>query len=497
MSPSSSSDEDDRLSARSPSSVPRLRGAANYTTWKATLSAVLLGRGLLSLVTSSTKPLPASDDRLKWERRNEKAYAAIFLSLDPVVTASLPADLAPYDAAALWAQLSTSYASSNGARKAALLGLLVNTKLAEGADPLKHLAFLLATYKDLIATGLALDDHSFALIALHSLPGSYQPVTGSLFHQTSVSSTDVFSAIQAEVQRRAGIGAAGRNKTTSTALATTSAPRNTRDKDRLQNDPNAYCEEHQAHGHATENCFVRFRKDAAARVASRSSGPRTASVAVATAASSEPEIASAFVATASAYIAVGQRDAASFWLDSCASDHMVFDRRLLDDLSPSSGAVQVGDNRSISITHTGSVQLVGASGKTIRLKNVLLVPDLGRNLVSVGRLEAAGFALKFGNGRVTVHPSPTAPASIDGARKDFIYVLHVVRPASFGAPRSATASAALATSSEALRSWHHRLGHLNVRDVAKMAADGAIPGVSFSRADVDDFFCNACHLGKA
>jgi hypothetical protein len=201
MSPSSSSDEDDRLSARSPSSVPRLRGAANYTTWKATLSAVLLGRGLLSLVTSSTKPLPASDDRLKWERRNEKAYAAIFLSLDPVVTASLPADLAPYDAAALCAQLSTSYASSNGARKAALLELLVNTKLAEGADPLKHLAFLLATYKDLIATGLALDDHSFALIALHSLPGSYQPVTGSLASRIRARSSLLAQAERLSVSR--------------------------------------------------------------------------------------------------------------------------------------------------------------------------------------------------------------------------------------------------------------------------------------------------------
>jgi len=62
-------------------------------------------------------------------------------------------------------------------------------------------------FKDLIDTGLALNDH--ALVRLdHS---SRRPVTRSLFHQTSVSSADVFSAIQAVVQRRAGIGPAGRN----------------------------------------------------------------------------------------------------------------------------------------------------------------------------------------------------------------------------------------------------------------------------------------------
>lgn len=53
--------------------------------------------------------------------------------------------------------------------------------------------------KDRLQTIIALDDHSFALIALHSLPAPYQPVTVSLFHQTSISSADVFFAIQADV----------------------------------------------------------------------------------------------------------------------------------------------------------------------------------------------------------------------------------------------------------------------------------------------------------
>ena len=298
------------------------------------------------------------------------------------------------------------------------------------------------------------------------------------------------TAIEAEVTRRQGTGV----KIRSTALVTTrssSAPSFSSQTGSLPNlpkDDKAYCDEHKAYGHATENCIIRFKRLALARI-----GNPVSSAAVATVV--DVTDAEAFVSTVAAYSVVSTpRERDCFYLDSCASDHMVFDHSLLDGVVPHSGHVRVGDDRFTPITGRGSLRITSTAG-IVKVSNVLLVPALGRNLISVSKLEADGFYSSFGGGKVRVSRSFAGPSVLSGHIHDNIYVLDT-SAALIGAP-STLPLASVATSTESLMFWHRRLGHLNVRDVVKMAKDGLLPGFSVDTTDVNAFTCDACLAGKA
>jgi hypothetical protein len=71
-------------------------------------------------------------------------------------------------------------------------------------------------------------------------------------------------------------------------------------------------------------------------------------------------------------------------LDSGASHHVTADLDNLSLHSPYNGHddVMIGDGTSLSITHTGSTK-ISSPHFTFKLSNILCVPTMKRNLISV------------------------------------------------------------------------------------------------------------------
>ncbi|GJV30383.1 hypothetical protein Tco_1386831 [Tanacetum coccineum] len=90
-------------------------------------------------------------------------------------------------------------------------------------------------------------------------------------------------------------------------------------------------------------------------------------------------------------------------MDSGCSYHMTPRLDILFDfLECDEGSVQLGDNRECKIRGIGKVRIQLRDGSSLVLHNVRYIPELKRNLISLGILEKEGFTVKLQSGKVKV-----------------------------------------------------------------------------------------------
>lgn len=90
-------------------------------------------------------------------------------------------------------------------------------------------------------------------------------------------------------------------------------------------------------------------------------------------------------------------------MDSGGSYHMTYRRDYLFDFKEYDGGnVLLGDGREYRVRGTGKVQVQMRDGSSFVLDNVRYVPELRRNLISLGTLEKEGFTVKMQSGRIKV-----------------------------------------------------------------------------------------------
>ena len=96
----------------------------------------------------------------------------------------------------------------------------------------------------------------------------------------------------------------------------------------------------------------------------------------------------------------------SVWfLDSGASFHMTGDRDLFNDLDEKDLGVHIemGDDGRYSATGIGTISFEREYGKPFVLKEVMHVPGLKKNLISVAMLEDKGYDVVFSEGKDFLH----------------------------------------------------------------------------------------------
>nr|GEZ33812.1 zinc finger, CCHC-type [Tanacetum cinerariifolium] len=92
------------------------------------------------------------------------------------------------------------------------------------------------------------------------------------------------------------------------------------------------------------------------------------------------------------------------WItNSGGSYHMTHRRDFLFEFKEfNGGTVLLGDNRACAIRGTGKVRVQMKDGSSFVLENVRYIPELKRNLISLGTLDLEGYTVKLQNGRVKV-----------------------------------------------------------------------------------------------
>ena len=116
----------------------------------------------------------------------------------------------------------------------------------------------------------------------------------------------------------------------------------------------------------------------------------------------------------------------SVWfLESGASFHMIRDKYFFSDLDEKDLGVHIemGDDGRHSVTGIETISFERDSGKPFILKDVMYVPGLKKNLISVVMLEDKGYHVVFSEGKAFLRSKATSETRRIGVQVKNLYQL--------------------------------------------------------------------------
>jgi transposase InsO family protein len=175
------------------------------------------------------------------------------------------------------------------------------------------------------------------------------------------------------------------------------------------------------------------------------------------------------------------------WLiDSGASKHMTGQRDILSYISEKkfSQKVTLGDDYQYPIKGVGESNYKLNSGNSMKMKDVLYVPGLTKNLLSISALEKKGFRVAFIDGEVLMWAKGETikEAIIIGKEEGGLYKL-----------KGHSEAAMTHAIENPCELWHRRLAHINYKALPYVCK--AVTGLPELKVDHEGV-CNGCAQGK-
>jgi hypothetical protein len=155
------------------------------------------------------------------------------------------------------------------------------------------------------------------------------------------------------------------------------------------------------------------------------------------------------------------QDRKLWFVDSACNNHMTSKESELINIDRTvTCKVKMGSGDLVQATGKGTLVVETQHGKRY-IKEVLLVPELDENLLSVGQMMEHGYYILFGGNKAVIFDDDSLnnviAIVIMGGNRCFPLSLKSITPA---------ARKALVTEDSWI--WHRRLGHLNFASMKKM-----------------------------
>src|SRR4051794_30576396 len=181
-------------------------------------------------------------------------------------------------------------------------------------------------------------------------------------------------------------------------------------------------------------------------------------------------------------------------IDSDVSCHMFKNLADFQEIAPKRITITCANAEKTSSKHIGTVPIsLGSTGRMV-LQNVLHVPDLKHNLISVRELVKAGNDIFFKRDGAVILTDEDENSGIIGEPADDIYVLSPQTPPS-PCPSANHASAA-SSASGTIDLWHHRLGHPGNRTLENIHK--FVTGIDKPlKLEAKRLICEGCALAKS
>ena len=177
----------------------------------------------------------------------------------------------------------------------------------------------------------------------------------------------------------------------------------------------------------------------------------------------------------------------SWIIDTGASHHIVQDLEhlTLADSYPGSDKVLVGDGTGLEITHIGHTTL-NTKHKSLNLNQVLCVPNMKSNLLSVSKLcKTNNCSVEFFPSCFVVKDLNSGQALLQGPIKQDLYQL----PCQITPHTNPTT---LRTSLHSTSTWHHKLGHPYPAIMKHLTVNHQLPIKVPSSHE-----CSSCYCAKS
>ena len=181
--------------------------------------------------------------------------------------------------------------------------------------------------------------------------------------------------------------------------------------------------------------------------------------------------------------------AVNWLLDSGATHHITSDLNNLSLHQPYQGGddVFIADGSSLPILHTGSSTLSNPT-RNMSLQNILYVPDIDKNLISVYRLcNTNGVSVEFSPASFQVKDLSTGVPLLKGRTKNELYQW----PIQHSHPTAMLTSSNPKTS---FSSWHSLLGHPSFSILNTIVSQFSLPTIACSSKHLS---CSDCLIYKS
>ncbi|KAL1536649.1 Retrovirus-related Pol polyprotein from transposon TNT 1-94 [Salvia divinorum] len=180
---------------------------------------------------------------------------------------------------------------------------------------------------------------------------------------------------------------------------------------------------------------------------------------------------------------VVDRDIGNSWImDSGCSFHMSPHKEWFMNLSRSEGSVLLGNNQICQVKGIGDIKIRTEDGSCIILTQVRYIPDVKRNLISLGVLEQKRCTFTSKGGQMIV--SNNHRKLLEAARINSLYYL-------LGSTESPPELNTAVKNDMAM--WHSRLGHVSEKGLNQLVKKGLIKTGAHQPLPN----CEDCILGKS
>lgn len=403
--------------------IEKLAGRENYSTWKFAVMSYLQLEELWECIE------PGTDVDLK---KDVKAKSKIILLVEPINYVHIETATTAKE---VWKNLQNAFEDSGLSRKVGLLKDLINTSLDNCASIEEYVNKIMSTAHKLRNIGFGVNDEWLGTLMLAGLPDNYKPmIMGLESSGIKISSDFIKTKLLQEVKASESSVFFTKHKSTS--------HNNTKPKGK-----GPRCFNCNKYGHLKKQCTA------------QKSNQNT------------------FTAVFSAYSTLHQDD---WYIDSGATMHM--SRRsdwMYDEQPPPIPRITVANSEAIPVQSMGKVNIQTNLNKNeyrIQVRNVLYIPDLTTNLLSVSQLTKSGCKVDFSSTGCKIYNVKkilVATATLI----DNMYKLNTVK----------AGSACTATD---LNTWHKRMGHLNMDDVKRLPL--CAEGVNICNKEVNTVCIPCC-----
>ncbi|GJV59594.1 retrovirus-related pol polyprotein from transposon TNT 1-94 [Tanacetum coccineum] len=371
--------------------VEKFDGSNDFGLWRVKMRCLLIQHGweaaldpFPGTMTDADKTAALKTDVYK------KAHSALLLCLDNKVLREVNKE---DSAAGVWLKLETLYMTKSLANKLYLKKKLFTFYMHSGKKLSEHIDEFNKLIGDLANIDVDIDDEDQALMLLTSLPSSYDNFVETLLYgRESLTLEDVLSSLNSrELKKRTdakddgdGLYVRGRSDHRGNQGRGSS-----RSKSKGKGTYKLKCYICYSEDHLKKDCPKRNKKKSTGFVkknAGQGSGMHSEGY-----------------DNGDLLMAVSEERFLEWIMDSGGSFHMTPRRDFLFDFKEfNGGTVLLGDNRACAIMGIGKVRVQMKDGSSFVLENVRYIPELKRNLISLGTLDREGYTVKLQNGRVKV-----------------------------------------------------------------------------------------------
>ena len=435
--------------------------SSNYYSWKQRILHVLALKDLEDYIEPPHESVVIDS---AWRKKDRKAQALIGLSLSDQILDSTREVKSCHE---MWKTISDIFERHTLLNKLSARRKFYTACKEESEDVLlfsNRIRHLASTLKSM---NVEIDDSEMAMALLNGLLDEYSPLISALdalgTEETELNFEFVKARVMQEEQRINMRSSEILRKSEERALVADA------------HKPRPKCNYCGRKGHIEVCCWKKYPEKS----------PHTKSAALMAALSDEDPIICLMTKYRSANAAEYSDD---WYIDSGCSNHMTFNKSVFSSYTPGAfGAVDLGNLNKARVAGAGDVIIPALyKGQNIRIKvqNVLHVPDLGYQLLSVPTWDMAGFLTIFGNQgcKVLNGKQPLVAGTLRGG----LYRLNTQIP--HLSPK--------ALISKSLKKWHETLAHVNPYVIKQMKDSGLINSSEISNKEVEQFTCEGCIYGK-